>query len=168
LSPATFFVGIDPVQSAMIDASRRAGSKPHRGGLANAMFVQSSLESLPAELDALTDEITINYPWGSLLRAVAMPNGHLLSKLAAIARRGAQLELYVNIHPLQDVEYAARFGLSDTLLMTCREAFGETYARAGLVVTEVAEVEGNPSATTWEKRLARGSRRILRIRATRS
>jgi 16S rRNA (adenine(1408)-N(1))-methyltransferase len=150
----------------MADASRRAAARPDRGGLANTLFLQASLESLSPSLEAVADEITINYPWGSLLRAVAMPDAHLLSKLAAVSRSGARLELHINTHPFRDHSYVARIGLAGALLMTGRDAFVAAYAGAGLVVTEISDVSG--SATSWGKRLAHGARRILRIRATRS
>lgn len=128
------------------------------------MFVQASLETLPAEFELVADEITVNYPWGSLLRAVALPEGHSLSKLAAIAKRGAQVEVYINIHPLCDAGYAARIGLSDALLVTDRKGFVAAYAQAGLAVTDIADFS-DPRATRWGKQLAHGSRHILRVRA---
>ena len=132
------------------------------------MFVQAALETLSAEFDAVADEITVNYPWGSLLRAVASPEPRALSRLAAIAKRGALVEITINIHPLRDAAYAARLGLPDALLMADREAFATAYARAGPILTDVSDASADPRATRWGKQLARGSRQTLRIRATRA
>ena len=152
----------------MVDASRRAVAKPSRGGLDNVLFLQSSLEFLPPTFEAIADEITVNYPWGSLLRAVAIPEMGLLSRLAAIARYGCQVEILINVHPFEDPSYAARIRLSGALLTTNRNAFDAAYAKAGLTVTQIDDVSTNPRATSWGKRLEQGSRRILHIRATRS
>ena len=131
------------------------------------MFVQASLKTLPAEFEPIADEITMNYPWGSLLHAVALPEVHSLSKLAAIAKHGAVVEVYINIHPLCDAAYAGRIGLSDALLMTDRNGFVAAYSQTGLAVTEIADFSDRPRATRWGKQLAHGSRQILRVRATR-
>ena len=165
--PTTLFVGIDPVHSAMIDASRRAAAKPSRGGRPNAMFVQSGLEILPGEFDGIADEITVNYPWGSLLRAVALPEARPLSRLARLAKSGGQIEIQINVHPFHDPAYAARVRLSDALLILDREAFVDAYARAGLIVTDIVDVSANPRATRWGNQLAFGSRQILCVRSVR-
>ncbi|HEY0301768.1 MAG TPA: 16S rRNA (adenine(1408)-N(1))-methyltransferase NpmA, partial [Rhizomicrobium sp.] len=86
--PRGFHIGLDPVADAMADASRRAAAKPARGGLDNALFLQASLETMGGELGGLADRITVNYPWGSLLRAIALPDVGLLTQLAALAKPG--------------------------------------------------------------------------------
>jgi len=165
--PGTLFIGIDPVQALMADAARRAAAKPSRGGVPNALFLQSSLESLPHTFEEIADQITVNYPWGSLLRAAALPDLDLLSRLAAIAKHGRQVEIHIHIHPFWDPAYAARIGLGHALLIASGDAFHAAYARAGLVVREIADVSANPCATRWGKQLKHGAREILRVRATR-
>ena len=131
------------------------------------MFIQTSLETLTAEFDSIADAITVNYPWGSLLRAVALPEASLLAKLAAITKCGGRVEIHINIHPFRNRVYAARLGLSDALLMADRKAFVAAYALAGLVITDMLDVSANPRETHWGKQLMHGSRQILRIRAQR-
>jgi 16S rRNA (adenine(1408)-N(1))-methyltransferase len=152
----------------MVDASRRGAAKLSRGGLANVLFLQASLESLPPLFEAIADQITINYPWGSLLRAVALPDVDLLSKLAAMAKRDGKVEIFINAHPFEDPAYTRRIGLAEASLVANRSAFTAVYAKAGLLVTEVVDASDNARATRWGKRLEHGSRRVLRIRATRS
>ncbi len=48
----------------MADVSRRAAARPARGGVDHALFVQASVQVLPADLAGLPDAITGNYPWG--------------------------------------------------------------------------------------------------------
>ena len=40
------------------------------GPLPNLLLVIAAVESLPAELTALADEVTVYFPWGSLLEAI--------------------------------------------------------------------------------------------------
>jgi len=109
-------IGIDAVASAMAEASRRAAAKPARGGVDNALFLHASLEALPGALAGLADAITVNYPWGSLLRAAVMPDAVLLANLAALARPPATLDILINMQPLRDADYAARLGLTGARL----------------------------------------------------
>ena len=66
--PAAFVIGIDANAAAMAEASRRAARPAARGGVSNALFVVAAAERPPMELLAIADELTINFPWGSLLR----------------------------------------------------------------------------------------------------
>src|SRR5688572_11197679 len=69
--PGTFYIGIDADAGALEKISEKIHRKPARGGAPNALFVQAAVESLPAELDGVADEVHVHFPWGSLLRAVA-------------------------------------------------------------------------------------------------
>ena len=66
--PDTLVIGIDASAGAMAEASRRAARPARRGGLPNALFVVAAAEALPPELDGVADVVTIQLPWGSLLR----------------------------------------------------------------------------------------------------
>jgi len=50
----------------------KATRKIAKGGLPNVLFVQATVENLPEELNESADEIHIHFPWGSLLRSVAL------------------------------------------------------------------------------------------------
>ena len=101
-----FVLGVDAVAEAMAVSSRRASAKPSRGGVENAMFVCAAAEMLPGPLEAAADEITINYPWGSLLRAVALPDADVLAKIAMLAKPTATLTAVINVQPLRDAAQA--------------------------------------------------------------
>ena len=53
-----------------VPTAAQARRKPARGGAPNALFIVAAAEALPEPLTGIADEITINYPWGSLLRIV--------------------------------------------------------------------------------------------------
>jgi 16S rRNA (adenine(1408)-N(1))-methyltransferase len=152
----------------MADASRRADAKPSRGGVENAMFLSAAAETLPGLLAGMADAITVNYPWGSLLRAVALPDVDTLAKISALAKAGAKLSGIVNVYPLRDAVQARRLGLSDATLLRDEAALRQGYARAGLDIVRVCRIaDDNPAApaTSWGSHLAISKREVWRIEA---
>ena len=64
--PATFAIAIDASPDALADGAWRA----KRRGLRNVAFLVEGVERLPPDLAAIADEVTVHFPWGSLLRGV--------------------------------------------------------------------------------------------------
>jgi 16S rRNA (adenine(1408)-N(1))-methyltransferase len=150
----------------MADASRRAAAKPSRGGVDNAMFVCAAAEALPGMLAGAADEITINYPWGSLLRAVALPDVDVLAGIAKLGKPGARFAAVINVQPLRGASQAAGLGLADAALLRGEAALREGYARAGLDVASVrAMADDARPATSWGKHLAISKREVWRLEA---
>lgn len=147
----------------MAEASRRAAAKPARGGLDNALFIQGALETL--DLPAIADAITVNYPWGSLLRAVALPDPVLLERLAALAKPGAALDVLVNVTPLADSTQAAKLGLAGAAMLHDHAALRHAYAEAGFLVRRIEPFTGPAPSTRWGKQLEHAGRSIVRIEA---
>jgi 16S rRNA (adenine(1408)-N(1))-methyltransferase len=167
--PQGFFIGIDAVASAMVDGSRRAARKPARGGVDNAMFVVANLENLPREVYGIGDHLTVNFPWGSLLRAFALPVPELLAKVAVIAKPGATLDVLINMGPLRDTAYAARIGLADARIAKGPHALRSVYAEAGWQLQSVQDTTGMlPSRTRWGAQLHHAAREIWWLRAVRT
>jgi hypothetical protein len=77
------FVGVDAVAENLREASRRAAP--------NALFVRMALEDAPGDLAGIAHSLTVLFPWGSLLRAVADPDRDGLSRLRAICRAAAEV-----------------------------------------------------------------------------
>jgi 16S rRNA (adenine(1408)-N(1))-methyltransferase len=168
-NPTAFHIGIDPVAEAMVDVSRRAAAKPARGGVENALFLQASVETLPGALAGIADAITVNYPWGSLLKAVAKPDPAMLLNLAALTKAGATLDILINIQPLRDMDYAARLGLADAALIRDIGVLKAGYAQAGWIVQTIEDVTGNlVRATRWGSQLHHAKQEVWRLRAVRS
>jgi len=94
-NPGQLVLGIDPVAAAMVESSRRASRPAGRGGLPNALFVVASAEALPAELRGVAALVTVNLPWGSLLRGALALDGAAASGIAALAAPGGRVELLV-------------------------------------------------------------------------
>lgn len=171
--PNALVIAIDPVAEAMQQSAARAARKPARGGAANVVFVVAGLEQLPAVLDSLASELTINYPWGSLLRAVAWPEPDGLAAAVRLLRAGGRVGALLNASATERPDYAARHDLpplDDPEHVEQRLVPGWT--QTGLEHVEwryLAAGEQPPHRTSWGQRLVRGSgRATLSISALRA
>lgn len=97
--PDALVIGMDANAAAMAEASRRAARPATRGGLSNAIFVVASAERPPTELVGMADELTIQFPWGSLLRGVLAVDQAAAQGIASLLRPGARATAFVSIAP---------------------------------------------------------------------
>jgi len=156
-----FCIGIDASRDRMREYSTKVSRKPQRGGAPNALYILASAEDLPEELDGIADHIYINFPWGSLLRAMVEPDERLLATLARMSRPPARLETLLNYSVFGDADLAARLGLPGLSIDYIEQVLTPVYARAGILIDErrlLADGE-LPFRTTWGGRLVRASRR---------
>jgi 16S rRNA (adenine(1408)-N(1))-methyltransferase len=157
--PDWFCIGIDPVAENMQRISRLAAGKPARGGAENALFLRGSAEQLPGPLRNIADYLTVNYPWGSLLRILAAAEPAGLRRLIAACRDGANVSILLNRSVLDDASYAARLGLPAGDFLESRE-FADAYRAAGIVIRARRSFHGDPPIRTmWGRHLVRGSAR---------
>lgn len=151
LESRVLVVGVDANAENLRDSSRRAARKPARGGAPNALFARLALEEAPGELAGLADELTVHLPWGSLLRAVALPELEGLGRLAGVCKPGARVRFVFGYQ-------AATDGLDLPPLdgPAAARALEAGYRAAGLVVAArpigVDRVRLLPS--TWARKLA--------------
>ena len=156
---ACLAIGVDACRENLRVASRTAPR--------NALFVVAEARALPHELHGLAAQVTINFPWGSLLGGLLDGDAELLGGLLALARptsevdgRAATLEVRLNGGALAEAGWLL-------------EAGGE---RVRQVLTEHGFMVGRPAPldaralracpTTWAKRLAFGrDPRALYLRA---
>ncbi|MEW6048965.1 MAG: class I SAM-dependent methyltransferase [Bacillota bacterium] len=159
--PDTLVLAIEPNAEAVRRTALRACSRPSRGGLPNVRFVRAAVETLPPALDGVADEILVMFPWGSLLRAVLLPDIGALTRLARLGKQGAVLNVWVNASVLAEPYALARLGLrsasfgvggsvSDGPLVLSR---GYAVAGLALVSCEFRVVEVR---TPWAARLGQG------------
>jgi len=161
--PGALVIGIDASAAGMAESSLRAARSPRRGGLPNALFVVAAAEWPPPELAGLADELTILFPWGSLLRGTVALDDTAAAGIARLVRTGGSVEAFVSI--------TERDGLE--LPPLCREdgpAIAWRWACHGLklAVFEPASPELiTATDSTWARRLGAGrSRRADRRRLT--
>ncbi len=157
--PDTLVIGIDACYANLRTEARRAP--------ANAAFVVADALAMPPEIaDALVGKatrVTINFPWGSLLRGLLPGDERLLAPLAAWTAPGARLEARLNGGALAEIGWelaagvrAARYGLA-----------ANGFAIQPPTPLGVDELRACP--TTWARRLAFGrDPRAFLLRGVRS
>jgi 16S rRNA (adenine(1408)-N(1))-methyltransferase len=149
--PSTFAIAIDASADALIVGAWRA----KRAGLANAAFLVEGVERLPDALAGLANEVTVHFPWGSLLRGVISANGAVLAPLAGLGRAGAELRVLLSA--------TARDGFTEVtpeLLV----ALAPDYALHGLELVEARHASATDvvaARSSWAKRLGRGRPVVL-------
>jgi 16S rRNA (adenine(1408)-N(1))-methyltransferase len=159
--PGRFYIGIDAQSSALEKISEKIHRKPAKGGAPNALFIQAAVEDLPSELDGVADEIHAHFPWGSLLRALALGDESILRHLRRVCAPGAWLEVVIALDPERDRAEIERLGLSPLSLEFLETALIPRYRTAGFEVVEYGSL--SPSEwphlqTSWAKRLSGAAR----------
>jgi 16S rRNA (adenine(1408)-N(1))-methyltransferase len=164
MDPDRFYIGIEPNPRTLEKISEKIHRRPERGGAPNVLYAQASVEDLPPELDGAANEIHVQFPWGSLLRAVAAGDVMTLSGLRRICAPGASLEVVMSFHPERDRSELERLGLSPVSISDIDTLLAPRYQAAGFDVTERA-VMAAPAwtrfQTTWGKRLRSDSSRVV-------
>jgi 16S rRNA (adenine(1408)-N(1))-methyltransferase len=160
--PGTLVVGVDASAAAMAESSLRAARPIRRGGLPNALFVIAAAERPPDELCALAAEVTILFPWGSLLRgALALDDGlEAAAGIAGLVGPGGLVQTLVSIDPRDRL-------LLPTLATADRAGLAARWAFHGLTLTRFEPAEPgeiDASGSSWARRLAAGrERRVWRV-----
>ena len=114
----------------MAEASRRAARPAGRGGLPNALFVVTGIETPPPELAGLADTVTVDFPWGSLLRGLVGLDARATAGLGGLVRPGGRVETLVSV--------AGRDGLAEFAEAIARRAgLAEAWARLGFAIVEL-------------------------------
>lgn len=137
-----FVVGIDASRENLREVSRRAP--------ANALFVIANALRLPPEFHGLADAITINFPWGSLLKGLLANDPALMVGLVTMARPNASLEVRLNGGALAEAGWSLEEGA---------DRVREALTVSGFEVCPpiwMAAHELRSYPTTWAKRLAFG------------
>ncbi len=165
--PDKFFIGIDANTKPLEKLSTKITRKPAKGGLPNAMFVQAAVEDLPAEFDGIASEIYINFPWGSLLRAVATGEASVLYSLRRILIPEGRFTIAIGIDPIRDRSELDRLDVPE-FSEDHLEKLIRLYEFAGLGGVEYCELDTAGWAgleTSWARKLSRNdSRRVFYFR----
>jgi 16S rRNA (adenine(1408)-N(1))-methyltransferase len=167
--PRTFFIGIDANRRPLEKISEKIHRRPEKGGLSNVLFVQASVEDLPADLDAIASEVFVQFPWGSLLRGVARGDETVLGNLRRLCLPNARLHITIGIEPQRDRREWDRLELPLISLEDVNTVLDRRYRDAGFRIVAIEELSQSNRAefqTSWAKRLLTGSgRSFIRIEA---
>lgn len=146
--PATLHVAVEPNHASMVEASRAA----MRGSPAapNPVFLLGAWGNLPGPLTAAS-RITVLFPWGSLLQAVATANPELVERLRAVAAPDARIEIVTAIEPATDRSELRRLGLD----RFTPAAMATAWREHGLAVEQTPLGPDHPYQTTWWRRIRR-------------
>ena len=147
--PGTFAIAIDASPDALASGAWRA----KRARIANAAFLVEGIERLPRELACFADEVTVHFPWGSLLRGLLESSGSVVGPIAGLMKVGAELRVLTSA-----VDHDG-FGEVTPSVITLRCA---TYAEHGLHLVEAQWASSAivaESRSAWAKRLAVGRAR---------
>jgi len=137
-----FIIGLDACRENLRQISYRAPN--------NALFVIANAQALPHELYGLAKQMSINFPWGSLLEGLLTNDSTVVSGLAAISHPDTALEVRLNGGALAEVGWSLKEG-ADCIREVLAD--NEFYMRSPMQLT-AHELKSCP--TTWAKRLAFG------------
>jgi 16S rRNA (adenine(1408)-N(1))-methyltransferase len=163
---------VDAQAAALENVSNKIYRKPAKGGLPNALFVHASVEALPEELDGVADAVHINFPWGSLLRGVALGEEAVLRNLRRICVPGASLKIVIALDRERDKSEVTRLGLEQFSAEFIKTTLITRYRAAGLEITDdgaLSPSEWRQIQTSWARRLDGNAMRVasyLNARAT--
>ncbi len=120
----------------------------------------AAAERPPDALRGLAGSLTVNFPWGSLLRGLLGEDDAVIAGVARLLAPGAEGAVLVSV--------VARDGMPPA---PPQASLGAAYARHGLELIEMrpaAPEEVAASGSSWAKRLRAGRDRpvtLLRVRA---
>jgi 16S rRNA (adenine(1408)-N(1))-methyltransferase len=155
-NPSKFYIGLDANAKPLEKISMKATRKPAKGGLPNAMFVQAAIEDLPDELNGVADEIHIHFPWGSLLKAVAIGDHDVLTSLRRIAAADCLLEIVVGIDPVRDQSEMERLEIPELTPVFLHSYLFPKFAAVGFELVEHGKLDRaawSSLETSWARRL---------------
>jgi 16S rRNA (adenine(1408)-N(1))-methyltransferase len=137
-----FFIGLDACRENLRENSQIK--------LPNSLYIIASAQVLPKELTGLAKEITINFPWGSLLESLLTNDPALLDGLLAITHPKASLQIRLNGGALSETGWSLEDGIQQVY---------QVLSAARFRVRQPALMSANDlraCPTTWARRLAFG------------
>ncbi len=161
-NPNKFYIGIDANAKPLDKISMKATRKPAKGGLPNVLFVQAAVENLPEEFDNTADEIHVHFPWGSLLRAVALGDEEILKSLRRICAPDCVLEIIIGIDQERDKSEIQRLEIPQLSHEYLENVLIPKYESAGFQILEEGVLnpeEWSKMETSWARKLQSNDRR---------
>ena len=140
--PDAFVIGVDACRENLQAHSRT--KQP------NSLFVIANAQDLPHELNGLVSHLTINFPWGSLLKSLLDGDPRLLRGLETVSCINASLTVRLNGGALTEQAWT----LEDGAEQIYNNLMQAGWQLKDPVLMQAEALRGFP--TTWAKRLAFG------------
>ena len=140
--PDWFIIGVDSCRENLREHSQVK--------LQNMLFVIASVQNLPTELNGLFSQVTVNFPWGSLLESLLSNDSNLICGLKSVSRSTASIDLRLNGGALAE---------AGTTLEAGTQKIYDNLIRSGWQIERPVVINANALRsfpTTWAKRLAVG------------
>lgn len=143
--------------------SIKAAKKPSKGGLPNTLFVHAGVETLPEELQGAASHISILLPWGTLLKAVALPDKTILQNIAKLCRKQATLKIIFGYETDKEKNVIEELGLPLLTPEYLQKILKPAYHEAGFDISWqfISQAELKQLPTAWAKKLAYGKKRLF-------
>ena len=150
----TLTIGLDASADALAYAARRAV----RERLPNLLLLREPIETIA--LESIADEVTVHFPWGSLLRGALAEDERVLAAICRLPRPGGVLTVMFSVTtrdgraPLDEGDVAR---------------LSRAYRSSGLVLADlraVTRADVAAAGSSWGKRLDVGGTRpglLLRL-----
>ncbi len=144
--PHDVVIGIDANRENLREISRRAPD--------NALFTIANAltltDTLPALLYGMAAQVSINFPWGSLMQGLLDDDPGLMHGLQAISHPRAALEVRLNGGALSEAGWTLEAG---------QQRVQQVLSCSGFIIRSAARLTADDLKripTTWAKRLAFG------------
>jgi 16S rRNA (adenine(1408)-N(1))-methyltransferase len=146
--PGSFVIGLDASAAGMADSSRRA-ARPGVMRLPNAWFIVAAAEALPGAFADVADLVTINLPWGSLLRGVLGLDGSALRGISSLVKPGGRVEVLASVVPADRIDGVATLDKASPKIASAWAALG--FDRVEMRPATIEDCQATRS--TWARRL---------------
>jgi 16S rRNA (adenine(1408)-N(1))-methyltransferase len=138
--------------------------KPEKGGVKNALFVVSSIEQVPEELNNIATHLYVNLPWGSLLEGVVKGKEEVLSKIAFVSRKDAFLSIITTYSVYYEESEIIKRGLPKLSYDYFIKELSKEYEKYGINIKGVSLIKCEDLKgfnSQWAKKLAFGKEREI-------
>lgn len=169
-NPDTLFIGVDPAKDNMTEIAVKLCKKPAKGGLDNVLLVPATAEALPDMLSGAAQNVTVLFPWGTLLEGIVKPVGAILDAVTKAAEDGAGFEFITTYSDRCEENTIESRGLPTLSTDYFNGPYRDELLAHGLVVENVELLDNEYVKnfdSLWAKRLAFGRKRdFYRITGT--
>lgn len=167
--PAKFFIGLDANAQPLAKVSEKIYRRVEKGGAPNALFLQAAVESLPEELNGVAGEIRIQFPWGSLLKAVTIGEEAILRDLHSLCQSNTRLEVIIGLDAKRDRAELKRLALPELSAAYLERELVSRYEANGFKVEGcgiLSSADWPEIETSWAAKLRQSpTRKLIYLRA---